>query len=190
MARKGFKMESVSKKLVLIIVAIVVSVFLVFMFAFQGVQNKAISFEEQITTSQSEIEIQEKRRADLIPNLVDCVKQYDQHEYETLMAVVEARGVNSDDAVEEIQTMVAAVAEAYPQLQSSANYQQLMTELATTENLIANVRSNYNTWVNDYNSYVRHFPNKQILWVLGYDVIDFQKMTFDVSEDAPMNIFE
>lgn len=136
-------MESVSKKLVLIIVAIVVSVFLVFMFAFQGVQNKAISFEEQITTSQSEIEIQEKRRADLIPNLVDCVKQYDQHEYETLMAVVEARGVNSDDAVEEIQTMVAAVAEAYPQLQSSANYQQLMTELATTENLIANVRSNY-----------------------------------------------
>ena len=179
-----------SWKLALIVLAIVASVFLAFLFGFQGIQNKAISLEEQITTAQSEINVQEKRRADLIPNLVDCVKQYDEHEYNTLMSVIEARGTNSDEAVEQIQTMVAAVAEAYPQLQSSANYQQLMTELAATENLIANVRSNYNTWVNDYNSYVRHFPNKQILSVLGYDVVDFQKMTFDVSEDAPTNIFD
>lgn len=176
-------------KLPLIIGAIVIAVLLMFVFGLQGVQNKAISYEEQITTAQSEIKIQEKRRADLIPNLVDCVKAYDEHEYNTLMAVVKERGTNSDSAVQEIQTMIKAVAEAYPQLQSSSNYKELMNELATTENLIANVRSNYNTWVTKYNSYIKHFPNKQILGLLGYEVVNFEKMNFDVSSDAPTNLF-
>ena len=68
-----------SWKLCLIILAVIVAITLMFVFGFQGVQNKAISLEEQITTAQSEIKIQEKRRADLIPNLVDCVKAYDEH---------------------------------------------------------------------------------------------------------------
>ena len=114
-------MKHMSWKLPLIILAIIVAVVLVSIFALQGVQNKAISLEEQITTAQSEIKIQEKRRADLIPNLVDCVKEYDKHEYETLMAVIEARGANSDTAVQEVTTMIQAVAENYPQLQSSEN---------------------------------------------------------------------
>ena len=177
------------KKLPLIIGAIIVALLLMSVFFLQGVQNKAISYEEQITTAQSEIKIQEKRRADLIPNLVDCVKQYDKHEYNTLMNVVKERGTSSDSAVKEIQTMVAAVAEAYPQLQSSSNYKELMNELATTENLIANVRSNYNTWVTKYNSYIKHFPNKQILSLLGYEVVNFDKMDFNVSSDAPTNLF-
>ena len=76
-------------KLGLIILAIIVTVSMMFGFGFNGVKNKAISYEEQISTAQSDIKVQEKRRADLIPNLVDCVKQYDKHEYETLMSVVE-----------------------------------------------------------------------------------------------------
>lgn len=84
--------EKKSWKLPLIILAVVVAVIGAGMFGLMGVQNKAISYEEQITSAKSEIKIQEKRRADLIPNLVDCVKAYDKHEYETLMAVVEARG--------------------------------------------------------------------------------------------------
>lgn len=182
--------KNISIKLILIIASIVVALAALLIFGLQGFQNKAISYEEQITTAQSEIEIQEKRRADLIPNLVDCVKQYDEHEYNTLIAVVEARGTNSDEAVEEIQIMISAVAESYPQLQSSANYQQLMNELATTENLISQVRSNYNTWVTKYNSYVKKFPNKQCLFIVGYEVVNFEKMKFDVSSDAPTNIFE
>lgn len=183
-------MKSMSWKLPLIILAVVLALVLMFVFMFQGVQNKAITLEEQITTAQSEIKIQEKRRADLIPNLVDCVKAYDEHEYNTLMAVVEARGTDSDAAVQEIQTMVAAVAEAYPQLQSNTNYQNLMTELATTENLIANVRSNYNSWVSQYNSYVKRFPNRWILDTLGYEIASYQKLDFDVSSDAPTNLFD
>ena len=179
-----------SWKLVLIIVAVVAAIALMFVFATQGIQNKAINFEEQITTAQSEIKIQEKRRADLIPNLVDCVKAYDQHEYETLMNVIAARGTSSDSAVSEVTNIINAVAEAYPQLQSNANYQQLMTELSVTENLIAQTRINYNTWVTQYKSYVRKFPNKNILNMLGYEVQIFEKLTFDVSSDAPTNLFD
>lgn len=177
-------------KKVLIVLAVIVAVFLMFVFVAQSVPNTAISYEEQITTAQSEIKIQEKRRADLIPNLVDCVKAYDEHEYNTLMAVIEARGTGSDAAVEEIQTMISAVAETYPQLQSSENYKNLMNELSVTENLIANVRSNYNSWVSKYNSHVKKFPNKQILDMLGYEVVGYEKLTFDVSEDAPTNLFD
>lgn len=179
-----------SWKLFLIVMAIVISLALMLVFAFQGVQNKAISFEEQIGTAQSDIKVQEKRRADLIPNLVDCVKAYDEHEYKTLMDVIAARGTSSDESVTEIQTMISAVAEAYPELKSSENYRELMNELSTTENLIANYRSNFNTWVKKYNQYVRKFPNRQILSALGYETVEYTYLTYDVSEDAPTNLFE
>ena len=179
-----------SWKLCLIVMAIVISLALMLVFAFQGVQNKAISVEEQIGTAQSDIKVQEKRRADLIPNLVDCVKAYDEHEYKTLMDVIAARGTSSDESVTEIQTMISAVAEAYPELKSSENYRELMNELSTTENLIANYRSNYNTWVKKYNQYVRKFPNRQILGALGYETVEYSYLTYDVSEDAPTNLFE
>ena len=183
-------MKNVNYKLTLIIIGIIAAVVLLFVFAFQGVQNKAISYEEQIGTAQSDIKVQEKRRADLIPNLVDCVKAYDKHEHETLMAVIEARGTSSDAAVEEIQTMIAAVAEAYPELKSSDNYKQLMNELAATENLIANYRSNYNSWIKNYNKYVRKFPNRQVLNAVGYEVLEYSYLDYDVSSDAPTNLFE
>lgn len=186
---ENVKKKTINIKLILIIVGIVFAVALFTVFALNSVPNKAISYEEQITTAQSEIKIQEKRRADLIPNLVDCVKEYDKHEYETLMAVVEARGTNSDSSVQEIQTIINAVAEQYPDLKSNENYKELMNELSITENKIAQVRSNYNEWVTKYNSYTKKFPNKQILNLLGYEVAEYQKLTFDTSSDAPTDLF-
>lgn len=177
-------------KLPLIIIAAVFAVILMFVFAFQGVQNHAIGLEEQITTAMSEIEIQEKRRADLIPNLVDCVQAYDEHEYNTLMAVIEARCANSDEVATEVMTSVNVVAEQYPELKSNENYKQLMTELAATENLIAQTRSNYNSWVTQYNTYVRKFPNSAILNMLGYERQTFAKLEYNASSDAPTNLFD
>lgn len=177
-------------KIVLITISIILAVALFATFALNSVSNSAISYEEQITTAQSEIKIQEKRRADLIPNLVDCVKEYDKHEYETLLAVVEARGTNSDSSVQEIQTMINAVAEAYPELKSNENYKQLMNELSLTENKISQVRTNYNECVSKYNTHVKKFPNRQILNFLGYEVTEYQKLTFDVSSDAPKLNFD
>ena len=179
-----------SWKLPLIIIAAVLAVVLMFVFAFQGVQNHAIGLEEQITTAMSEIEIQEKRRADLIPNLVDCVQTYDEHEYNTLMAVIEARGANSDEVAAEVMTSVNVVAEQYPELKSNENYKQLMTELAATENLIAQTRSNYNSWVTQYNTYIRKFPNSTILNMLGYERQMFAKLEYNASSDAPTNLFD
>lgn len=176
-------------KIVLITIAIIIASILLGIFAVQGVQNKAISLEEQIYTAHSEIDIQQKRRADLIPNLVDCVKAYDKHEYQTLVDVINERGIDSDKSVAEIQTMINAVAEAYPELKSNENYKELMNELATTENLIANYRSNYNKWIKSYNQYVRKFPNKQMLDMLCYEVTSYTYLEYNASVDAPTNLF-
>jgi len=182
-------MNKTNWKLPLIILAGVIAIILLCVFGVQSSQNKAFVLEEQVNTAQSDIKIQEKRRADLIPNLVDCVKEYDKHEYETLMAVIEARGTNSDAAVEEVQTMIAAVSEAYPELKSNENYKQLMNELTMTENLIAEYRSNYNKQIKEYNRYVRKFPTRMFLDMLGYEVMDYQYLDYDVSSDASTNLF-
>lgn len=95
-----------------------------------------------MNTADSDIKVQEKRRVDLVYNLVDCVKQYDKHEADTLTAIVEGRGSTGD--IENVTTAIAAVSEAYPELKSNENYKELMNELSITENLIAEYRSNYN----------------------------------------------
>lgn len=182
-------MKNFNYKLVLIIAAVVVAVVLMCVFMVQGAQNGAINREEQIGTAQSDIKVQEKRRADLIPNLADCVKQYDKHEYNTLMGVIEARGTNTDASVNEVKTMISAVAEQYPQLQANTNYKQLMNELSVTENLIAEYRSNFNKQVKEYNRYIRKFPTRFFLSVVGYETIEYEYLNYDVSSDAPINLF-
>ena len=174
--------------LITVAISLAVSVFVVS--AVQSVQNKAIAYEEQIYAAQSEIAVQEKRRADLIPNLVDCVKAYDQHEYEIIMGVINTRGASSDDAANEIQMIISAIAEAYPELKSSDGYIELMRELATTENLIADYRSNYNILVNQYKQHIRKFPHGLILNLLGYEPKDYFYLDHSVCEDAPTNLFD
>ena len=102
------------------------------LFIVQGAKNTAISYEEQVAAAQSDIQVQEKRRSDLIPNLVETVKAYDKHEYDTLMAVIAARGSSSDAAVSEIATQIAAVAEAYPELQSAPTTTALSRVIGST----------------------------------------------------------
>ena len=177
-------------KLVLIIVAGILAVVMLCVFGVQGAQNKAFDLEEQVSTAKSDVNIQEKRRADLIPNLVDCVKKYDEHEYQTLMDVIAARGVSSDAAVAEVQTMIAAVTEAYPELKSNENYKQLMNELSITENLIAQYRENYNKQIKEYNRYVRKFPTRIYLSWLGYEVMEYQYLEYGNNVDAPTNLFD
>ena len=83
------------------------------------------------------------------------------------MDVINARGSSSDESVQEIQTMIQAVAEAYPELKSSENYRELMNELATTENLIANYRSNFNKWVKKLQSICKEIPEPTDSWDAG-----------------------
>lgn len=175
-------------KIILISIVGVLAVILMCVFAVNGVQNRAISLEEQIKTADSDIKVQEKRRVDLLYNLVDTVKEYDKHEYNTLRDVVAARGSGGGD-ISDVTTLIAATAEAYPDLKSSENYKQLMNELSITENMIAEYRSNYNKQIKEYNRYVRKFPNKLFLNMLGYESIDYTYLDYNAPESAPQNLF-
>ncbi len=158
------------------------------------VKANAITHEEQVTEAYSAIKVQEKRRSDLIPNLVDCVKAYDKHEYETLVGIVNARkgedGIISDDVADEIKSAINVVVESYPQLSSQQNYTNLMNELSITENKIAETRDAYNKAVSRYNTYTRNPIYSFFLDTTGYEKLEFEKLSYDVSEDAPTNLFD
>ena len=137
-------------KKTLIVIAAVVAVVLTTWFVVMGVENKAIAYEETIENTAGNIRVEEKRRYDLIPNLVDCVKQYDEHEYKVITEAVKARNMSSSESVSEVKNLITAVAEAYPELKAQKNYQELMNELAITENRISDFRKFYNRNVTDY----------------------------------------
>ena len=175
-------------KLVLIVAAGIIAVIFMCIFGVQGTQNKAFALEEQVNTADSDIKVQEKRRVDLVYNLADCVKQYDKHEAETLTAIVEGR--EKATSIENVTTAIAAVTEAYPELKSNENYKELMNELSTTENMILQYRTAYNNEVRAYKKYVRKFPHKQILGVMGYEVINYDYLEYSEEDRQPVsNLF-
>lgn len=176
-------------KLVLITVLGIVFIGIFGVFFVNGYQNNAISLEEQVRVAYSDIEVQEKRRVDLIYNLVDTVKNYDKHEAETLQAVVDARANGKGD-ISEVNTLISSVAEAYPELKANENYKTLMNELSVTENLIAQYRSNYNKQIKEYNRYIKKFPNKMFLDMLGYEAIELDYLEYNAPSDAPTNLFD
>ena len=174
-------------KSVLITIGTVFVVIIGIIFIGFSYKNTAIRMEESIKTAESNINSQYKRRDDLIPNLVATVKDYNKYEYDTLMKIVEARKTNyTEEDIKTIQNAVNVVAEQYPQLKSNTNYNQLMTELANTENLVFNYRSAYNESVKNYNSYIQAFPNSFFLGMTGYAVKNFNYLNYEnVFENAP-----
>ncbi len=175
-------------KLLLIIVGTVLFVILGCVFGVQSAQNRAISLEESVYTAKSDIKVQEKRRVDLIYNLADCVKQYDKHESEILAGL--ADGMSKGNSVEDVDTAIAAVTYAYPELKSNENYKQLMNELSITENMIAQYRENYNKSVTVYNRYVKKFPARVFLDWTGYEILEFERLDYQAPADAAQSLFE
>ena len=185
--KKSMKTIRNNWKVALIVAAGIVAVILLCVFGVQSSQNRAFALEEQVYTADSDIKVQEKRRVDLVYNLADCVKQYNKHEAETLTAIVEGRGSTGD--IENVTTAITAVSEAYPELKSNENYKELMNELSITENLIAEYRSNYNKQVKEYNRYIRKFPTRVFLDILGYEIQNYTYLDYDAPVDAPQNLF-
>lgn len=174
-------------KLPLIICSAIAATTLLGVFGVQSSQNKAISLEESVTTAESDINVQEKRRVDLVYNLADCVKQYDSHESETLTKL--ADNMSNGNNVEDVNTAIAAVTYSYPELKSNENYKQLMNELSTTENMIAQYRENYNKSIDKYKRYIRKFPTRIFLDWTGYEVQNYEKLDYQAPVDAPQNLF-
>ena len=136
--------------------------------------NRIQTLDEQAAQAKQQIEVQLQRRADLVPNLVNTVKGYAQHEEAVFTQVANARaglagairtGDPQQQAAADAQLTGAlgrllAISEAYPQLKADQTFLKLQDELAGTENRIAVSRSDYNAAVNAYNSYIRTFPQK------------------------------
>jgi LemA protein len=134
--------------------------------------NRIQSLDEQAAAAQGQIEVQLQRRADLIPNLVNTVKGYAQHEEAVFTQVAQARsGLLGAVQAHDPEQMASAnaqltgalgrllvVSEAYPQLKADQSFLRLQDELTGTENRIAVSRNDYNQTVNAYNAYIRQFP--------------------------------
>ena len=134
--------------------------------------NNIQRLDEQASSAQGQIEVQLQRRADLIPNLVNTVKGYAQHEEQTLEAVTQARsGLVNAIQTHDAESMANANAqltstlgrlmvtvEAYPNLKADQSFIRLQDELTGTENRIAVSRNDYNQAVQAYNAYIRQFP--------------------------------
>lgn len=177
-----------------IVISAVLAAIIMTIVAINSIHGNAINYEENVTEAESAIKVEEKKRAELYPNLVDCVKAYDKHEAETLLNVVNARraqdGTITDKGVNEINEAINIVLEKYPTLKSQENYKTLMNDISMTENGIAATRKSYNKMVTRYNTYTRNPLRKFFLSITGYERIEFQKLSYDVSEDAPTNLFD
>ncbi len=131
--------------------------------------NRLVSLREQFRNAWSQIDVQLKRRHDLIPNLVETVKGYAAHERGTFEAVTQARqqaiNAGSIQAAQQAENQLTqtlrslfAVAEAYPELKANQNFLQLQEELSGTEGKIAYARQHYNDVVNIYNATIKSIP--------------------------------
>lgn len=157
--------------------------------------NSFITLRERIKEALSGIDVQLKRRTDLIPNLVETVKGYAKHEKEVFENVTKARSqlmkADSPHAKAEADNMLTdalkslfAVAEAYPNLRASENFQKLQEELSDTENKISYSRQFYNSNVLAYNTKVQMFPSSLIARQFGFKQTEF----FESSEEERKNV--
>jgi LemA protein len=155
-----------------------------------GVYNALVGMRQRVNQAYADIDVQLRQRHDLVPNLVETVKGYAAHERGTLDEVVKARntavaaqGPAQQAAAENMLTgalrQLFAVAEAYPDLKASANFQQLEAELTDLENKIAASRRFFNNAVQEYNTGIQRFPAALFASTFGFAPKNF----FDLGDE-------
>lgn len=160
--------------------------------------NGLVSLKTQIEEAWSQIDVQLKRRADLIPNLVEAVKGYAKHEKSIFLEVTKARSAlmgakslakkaEASDMLTNALGKLIAVAENYPQLKANENFVQLQKELSDTEDKIAYARQYFNTTVLEYNTKIRVFPNSLVASSLGFSAKDFFGATDEERKSVKVN---
>jgi LemA protein len=178
--------------IIVIVVIVLLALFLV------GAYNGMVRARNKVDEAWSGIDVQLKRRHDLIPNLVETVKGYAAHERETFQAVTDARtramsasGPAQSGAAEGMLSQALgrlfAVAEAYPQLRATENFQQLQAELTNTEDQIAAARRIYNGNVQSYNTRIQVFPNSIIAGMGGFTAREFFEIE-DAADREPVKV--
>jgi LemA protein len=176
--------------IVLCLGAVVVGIVVV-VGAIVGIYNRLVTLRSRVDNAWSQIDVQLRRRYDLIPNLVETVKGYAAHEKETLEKVIQARQVAMDaksvGEQGEAENMLTstlrslfAVAEAYPDLKANQNFLMLQEELSGTESKIAYARQFYNDSVMTYNMTTQQFPSNLIAGSFGFAAREY----FEIEEAA------
>jgi LemA protein len=166
------------------IALIVVAVIVVLVVSVIAIYNGLVRLRNRIDNAWSQIDVQLKRRYDLIPNLVETVKGYAAHERETLEKVIQARNmaIQADGPHDkaEAENMLSgalkslfAVSEAYPDLKANQNFLNLQEELTATEDRIAYARQFYNDQVYKYNTKIQTFPSLLIAGPFGFVAREF-----------------
>lgn len=164
---------------------------LVVVFAAIGIYNRLVTLRNRVDNAWSQIDVQLRRRYDLIPNLVETVKGYAAHEKETLEKVIQARnaamsaeGVAAQGDAENMLTgtlkSLFALAENYPDLKANQNFLMLQEELAGTESKIAYARQFYNDSVMSYNTSAQTFPSNILAGMFGFTEREY----FEIEEAA------
>ena len=176
---------------------VLLAIVLLIVIAFVVLYNRLVTLRNRVDNSWAQIEVQLKRRWDLIPNLIETVKGYAAHERETFDSVTQARA-NAQRAQTPGETAEAegilgaalgrlfAVAEAYPELQADENFRQLQDELAQTENRIAVSRQVYNDSVLTFNNAVQTFPGLVVAGPLNFTVREFFEVEEEAQREAPV----
>lgn len=176
-----------------IIIAVVAAILLIIIFIYNSLVRAKIRVDE----AWSDITVQLKRRYDLIPNLVESVKGYAKHEKQVFNEVTKARtealkaqtvgeAAQADNMFQSALKSLFAVAEAYPQLRATENFQQLMTEVTDTEDKIQAARRFYNGAVRDLNIKIQTFPNNIFANLMGFKLREF----FDVEANQTETVKE
>lgn len=161
-----------------------------------GAYNGLVRLRNQLENAWAQIDVQLKRRHDLIPNLVETVKGYAKHERETLENVIQARNmaVNAKTVGERAEAenvltgalkSLFAVAEAYPELKANQNFLRLQEELASTENKVAFSRQFYNDSVMTYNTRIEMFPTNLIATMFNFGRREFFEVKAEAEREAP-----
>lgn len=183
-----------------VVIIIIVGVVLLLAFYTIGVYNKLVNARNKVKDQFAQIDVQLKRRSDMIPNLVETVKGYAKHEKSTLNEVIEARnkmntasGINEEleasGAVTSALNKLFALSEAYPDLKANTNFMSLQNDLKETEDKLSYAREFYNDTVLTYNNLRERFPSNIIAGLFGFKEINFFKAE-EKEKEVPQVKFE
>jgi LemA protein len=175
---------------------IVIAVVVLFILFVIGIYNTLVRLRNQVDNSWSQIDVQLKRRHDLIPNLVETAKGYMQHERGTFEAITNARSqamgaktvaeaAKAEGALGEALSKFLLVVENYPDLKANQNFLAVQEELASTENKISFARQNYNDQVLFFNNKTQMFPSNVIAGMFNFIKRDFFELEAPTEREVP-----
>ncbi len=182
----------------MIAVWVIIGIVVILLFIFMATYNKLVRLRNQVKNAWAQIDVQLKRRYDLIPNLVETVKGYVKHERETLEAVTNARNMaqqlasagageraKAEGELSSALSRLLAVVENYPDLKANQNFLALQEELTSTENKISFSRQYYNDSVLRYNNQTQVFPSNIIANLTGFKADEFFEVALAAEKEAP-----